>query len=163
MGLRPQVPEPFVEVLRDYTAGDPMNPDVRWTNLSRRQIARRIKDRGTSVGAWERRPLYRRNRDPRSNPFPRPRAASNASAHQSERTSPPAGVTAPQNIDGATDGEIVLTDPSARALIIPLRCGVWAKFSSHASCHGIGMTWKVSDVTADHIPCVTGGEPEVAG
>lgn len=50
MDLRPQVSEPFVEVLRDHTAGDPMNPDVRWTNLSRRQIARRMKARGTSVG-----------------------------------------------------------------------------------------------------------------
>ena len=121
MGLRPQVSEPFVEVLRDHTAGDPMNPDVRWTNLSRRQM----KDRGTSVGASERRPLYRRNRDPRSNPFPRPRTASNASAHQSPRTSPPFGVTAPQNTAGDTDGETVRTLPSKRATSSPAENGVW--------------------------------------
>jgi hypothetical protein len=36
-------------VLRDHTAGDPMNADVKWTNLSRRQIARRLKELGTPV------------------------------------------------------------------------------------------------------------------
>jgi hypothetical protein len=39
----------FLEVLEDHTAGDPMRPEVRWTNLSRRQIARRITDLGTRV------------------------------------------------------------------------------------------------------------------
>ena len=120
MGLRPQVSEPFVEVLRDHTAGDPMNPDVRWTNLSRR----RMKDRGTSVGAWERRPLYRRNRDPRSNPFPRPRAASNASAHQSPRTSPPLGVTVAHHVVSDTLRETVRTLPSAKPTSIPDEWGV---------------------------------------
>jgi hypothetical protein len=46
---RPQVAGPFVEVLGDHTAGDPMNPDLKWTNLSRRQIAQRMTDRGTPV------------------------------------------------------------------------------------------------------------------
>jgi hypothetical protein len=36
-------------VLRDHTAGDPSNADVKWTNLSRRQIARRLKELGTPV------------------------------------------------------------------------------------------------------------------
>ena len=67
MDLRPQVAEPFAEVLRDHTAGDPMNPDVKWTNLSRRQIARRMKDRGASVsrrivGQLLRRHGYRRRK-----------------------------------------------------------------------------------------------------
>ena len=34
-------------MLRDHTAGDPMRADVKWTNLSRRQIARRLAELGT--------------------------------------------------------------------------------------------------------------------
>jgi hypothetical protein len=34
-------------VVRDHTAGDPMRADVKWTNLSRRQIARRLAEWGT--------------------------------------------------------------------------------------------------------------------
>ncbi len=47
--IRPQITENFFQVLRHHTAGDPMNPDVKWTNLSRRQIARGITDLGTPV------------------------------------------------------------------------------------------------------------------
>jgi hypothetical protein len=47
--LCPKVVENFFTVLRNHTAGDPMNPDVKWTNLSRRQIAGRITDLGTPV------------------------------------------------------------------------------------------------------------------
>jgi hypothetical protein len=36
-------------VLGDHTAGDPMRTDVRWTNLSRRQIAGRVTELGTGV------------------------------------------------------------------------------------------------------------------
>jgi hypothetical protein len=36
-------------VLEDHTAGDPMRVEVKWTNLSRRQIARRITKLGTPV------------------------------------------------------------------------------------------------------------------
>jgi hypothetical protein len=36
-------------VLEDHTAGDPMRLEVRWTNLSRRQIAKRIAELGTPV------------------------------------------------------------------------------------------------------------------
>jgi Rhodopirellula transposase DDE domain len=36
-------------VLEDHTAGDPMRADVRWTNLSRRQIAGRVTALGTPV------------------------------------------------------------------------------------------------------------------
>lgn len=45
----PKVSEHFFQVLRHHTAGDPMNPEVKWTNLSRRQIARRISELGTPV------------------------------------------------------------------------------------------------------------------
>jgi Rhodopirellula transposase DDE domain len=41
--------ENFLQVLRDHTAGDPMRADVKWTNLSRRQIARRLAELGTPV------------------------------------------------------------------------------------------------------------------
>ena len=34
-------------ILQDHTAGDPMREGVKWTNLSRRQIARQLKQRGT--------------------------------------------------------------------------------------------------------------------
>ena len=34
-------------VLRNHTAGDPMRENVKWTNLSRRQIARKLKELGT--------------------------------------------------------------------------------------------------------------------
>ncbi|VTS09499.1 ISAzo13 family transposase [Gemmata obscuriglobus] len=57
----PGVSEPFAEVLRDHTAGVPMNSDVRWTNLSRRQIARRMKALGTSVSRRTVGPLLRRH------------------------------------------------------------------------------------------------------
>jgi len=39
--------EHFHQVLRDHTAGDPMLADVRWTNLSRRQISKRLAALGT--------------------------------------------------------------------------------------------------------------------
>jgi Rhodopirellula transposase DDE domain len=37
-------------VLQDHTAGDPMRAGVKWTNLSRRQIAERLSAKGTPVG-----------------------------------------------------------------------------------------------------------------
>jgi hypothetical protein len=42
--------ENFFKVLADHTAGDPMRANVKWTNLSRRQIAQRISALGTPVG-----------------------------------------------------------------------------------------------------------------
>lgn len=46
----------FLAVLADHTAGDPMRTDVKWTNLSRRQIACRLTALGTPasrrVVAW---------------------------------------------------------------------------------------------------------------
>ena len=45
----PAIDIDFHKVLADHTAGDPMRLDVKWTNLSRRQIAKRMGDLGTSV------------------------------------------------------------------------------------------------------------------
>lgn len=40
----------FLEVLRDHTAGDPMREGVKWTDLRRREISRRLAERGTPAG-----------------------------------------------------------------------------------------------------------------
>jgi Rhodopirellula transposase DDE domain len=45
----PSLEETFLKVLQDHTAGDPMRANVKWTNLSRRQIARRVTALGTPV------------------------------------------------------------------------------------------------------------------
>ena len=49
MAIDPAIEANFHAVLEDHTAGDPMRDDVKWTNLSRRQIAKRLADRGTPV------------------------------------------------------------------------------------------------------------------
>jgi hypothetical protein len=41
----PGIDERFLEVMADHTAGDPMNEDIRWTNLSVRQIMERLVER----------------------------------------------------------------------------------------------------------------------
>jgi len=40
----------FLEVLREHTAGDPMREGVKWTDLTRREISRRLAERGTPAG-----------------------------------------------------------------------------------------------------------------
>jgi hypothetical protein len=49
-------------VLEDHTAGDPMRAEVRWTNLSRRQIAARVTELGTPVGRHVVSQLLRKHR-----------------------------------------------------------------------------------------------------
>jgi len=39
----------FLKVIDDYIAGDPMNGKVRWTNLSRKKIAAKMKDTGINI------------------------------------------------------------------------------------------------------------------
>jgi hypothetical protein len=48
--IDPTIEANFHQVLEDHTAGDPMRADVKWTNLSRRQIAKRLGELGTPVG-----------------------------------------------------------------------------------------------------------------
>jgi Rhodopirellula transposase DDE domain len=48
--IAPAIEANFHKVLEDHTAGDPMRLEVKWTNLSRRQIAKRMADLGTRVG-----------------------------------------------------------------------------------------------------------------
>jgi hypothetical protein len=40
----------FLDVLRDHTAGDPMREGIKWTNLTRGEISRRLGERGTPAG-----------------------------------------------------------------------------------------------------------------
>jgi len=46
----PQVEENFLAVLREHTAGDPMRHEVKWTDLTRREICRLLAQRGTPAG-----------------------------------------------------------------------------------------------------------------
>lgn len=46
----PDIDEHFLAVLADHTAGDPMDEQIRWTNLSRQEIADRLmKQHGVHV------------------------------------------------------------------------------------------------------------------
>jgi hypothetical protein len=47
--IDPAIEANFHKVLEDHTAGDPMRPELKWTNLSRRQIAKRVNELGTPV------------------------------------------------------------------------------------------------------------------
>jgi hypothetical protein len=47
--IAPTIDANFQKVLEDHTAGDPMRLEVKWTNLSRRQIAKRMEELGTPV------------------------------------------------------------------------------------------------------------------
>jgi Rhodopirellula transposase DDE domain len=58
----PQLEENFLWVLRDYTAGDPMREGVRWTNLTREEIAERLAEAGTPVSVTVVKRLLRKHR-----------------------------------------------------------------------------------------------------
>ena len=58
----PAIEANFLKVLEDHTAGDPMRLEVRWTNLSRRQIAARITELGTPVSRHVVSQLLRKHR-----------------------------------------------------------------------------------------------------
>lgn len=45
----PQIENTFLGILKDYTAGDPMNKDIRWTNLTHKDIAERLTQEGFKV------------------------------------------------------------------------------------------------------------------
>ena len=46
----PDIDEQFLDVLRDFTAGDPMNAEIRWTNLTQDEIKERLHEQhGTKV------------------------------------------------------------------------------------------------------------------
>lgn len=51
-----------MRVVKDYTAGDPMRPDVKWTNLTLGQIAERLAEAGTPVSVTVVKQLLRKHR-----------------------------------------------------------------------------------------------------
>jgi hypothetical protein len=57
----PHLEENFLRVVKDYTAGDPMRPDVKWTNLTLDQIAERLAEAGTPVSVTVVKQLLRKH------------------------------------------------------------------------------------------------------
>jgi hypothetical protein len=58
----PQIDEQFLAVLRDHTAGDPMDDAVRWTNLSWGEIVTALReDHGIKVSKWVVRQLLKKH------------------------------------------------------------------------------------------------------
>ncbi|MFC1712484.1 winged helix-turn-helix domain-containing protein, partial [Candidatus Poribacteria bacterium] len=43
--IYPDIHQKFLDVLKDYTAGDPMQENVVWTNLTLREIAHQLADK----------------------------------------------------------------------------------------------------------------------
>lgn len=39
----------FLEVLKDHTAGDPMNKNIYWTNLTQKEISNRMKKKSVNI------------------------------------------------------------------------------------------------------------------
>ena len=53
--------ENFLKLLAEFTAGDPMREGVLWTNLSRREISRRLTEMGTPAGRHKVRKLLKKH------------------------------------------------------------------------------------------------------
>ncbi len=45
----PELNETFVEIIDQHTAGDPMKPEIKWTNLSRADIAALLLEKGFEI------------------------------------------------------------------------------------------------------------------
>ena len=45
----PGINEAFLEVIESHTAGSPVNSDIKWTNLTRQQIADLLSEKGINV------------------------------------------------------------------------------------------------------------------
>ena len=57
-----EIDERFRQVLRDHTAGDPMDETVRWTNLSLKEIVTALReDHGIRVSKWVVRKLLKKH------------------------------------------------------------------------------------------------------
>ena len=46
------IDEIFFEILKDYTAGSPMDEGIRWTNLNRTEISKAFKSRGMNISPY---------------------------------------------------------------------------------------------------------------
>ncbi len=43
------IDDAFIEALKNHTAGSPVDDSIKWTNLKRREIVEKLKDRGFTV------------------------------------------------------------------------------------------------------------------
>ena len=43
------IDEVFLSVLKEHTAGDPDNENIKWTNLTQKEISKRMKEAGISI------------------------------------------------------------------------------------------------------------------
>ncbi len=68
MTVLPGLDAAFLELLDDFIAGDPMQPGVRWTNLSLRDLAAELKRNGFHLSAPSVAQLLRRHRLGRRKP-----------------------------------------------------------------------------------------------
>ena len=57
----PQLLDNFLAILAEFTAGDPMREGVLWTNLSRCEISRRLREMGTQASRHTVRKLLRKH------------------------------------------------------------------------------------------------------
>jgi hypothetical protein len=57
----PQLEDNFLKILAEFTAGDPMREGVLWTNLSHREISRRLKGMGTPANRHTVRKLMKKH------------------------------------------------------------------------------------------------------
>ena len=46
----PGIDKTFIEIIKDYTAGDPMNRNIRWTNLTHKEISEKLTGKGFKSG-----------------------------------------------------------------------------------------------------------------
>jgi len=49
LSTREGIDEAFLEIIEDSTAGSPMDGNIKWTNLSRKEIANRLEEKGFKV------------------------------------------------------------------------------------------------------------------
>jgi hypothetical protein len=48
--IYPDIHQKFLDILKDHTAGDPMQEKVVWTNLTLREIAHRLAEKHSILG-----------------------------------------------------------------------------------------------------------------
>ncbi len=53
--------EIFLEVIDDYIAGDPMDSNIKWTNLSQKKIAEKMKEKGITISVTVVKQLLKNN------------------------------------------------------------------------------------------------------
>ena len=49
MDIIPNIDDVFLDVVKDNTAGDPMNEKILWTNLTNNEISEKMKDYGIDI------------------------------------------------------------------------------------------------------------------